>query len=78
MNVWLLKRTALCVLPHTKPLTAAFPSTIMLSAHVLSIFRMCVGGVLLVRRDYGADLERTAEPCGKMVDSERIGSENQD
>ena len=62
LNAGLLKRAAPCVFPHTKPLTTAFPGTIVLSAHVFPVFHMCIGGLLLVRRDLGADLERTAEP----------------
>ena len=63
MNVWLLKRTALCVLPITKPLATAFSGTIMFSTYVFPVFRMCTGGLLMARRGYGADLERSAEPC---------------
>ena len=63
LNAGLLKRTALCVLPHTESLAAAFPGAIMLSAHMFSIFHMSIRGRLMVRRDYSADLERTTEPC---------------
>lgn len=63
MNAGLLKRTTLCVLPHTKSLAAAFPGTLMLSAHVFLVFHMCIGKLLMVHGDRGADLERTAEPC---------------
>ena len=69
---------ALGVLSFTESLAAAFSGTIMLSTHVLPVFHMCSRGLLMVRRDRGAALERTTEPCGKMTDSERIGSENED
>ena len=40
LNAGLLKRTDLCVLPHTKSLAAVFPGTIMLSARVFPFFLM--------------------------------------